>query len=60
MGFLAKTKMKAYTKLTVIMCCQIIARKSEAQLAQLAAISGGERRRGTPVDKIRNFGEKKF
>ena len=28
LGFLAKTIMKAYTKLTVVMCCQIVARKS--------------------------------
>ena len=27
LGVLAKTKMKAYTKLTVVMCCQIVARK---------------------------------
>ena len=27
LGFLVKTKMKAYTKLTVVMCCQIGARK---------------------------------
>ena len=27
-GFLGKTKMKAYTKLTVVMGCQIVARKS--------------------------------
>ena len=26
--FLTKTKMKAYTKLAVVMCCQIVARKS--------------------------------
>ena len=29
-GFRVKTKMKAYTKLTVVMCCQIVARKSVA------------------------------
>ena len=28
LGFLVKTKMKAYKKLTVVMCCQIVARKS--------------------------------
>ena len=28
--FLVKTKIKAYTKLTVVMCCQIVARKSVA------------------------------
>ena len=28
MGFLVKTKMKAYTKLNVVMCCQIVARMS--------------------------------
>ena len=30
LGFLGKTKMKAYTKLTVVMCCQIVDRKSVA------------------------------
>ena len=30
MGFLVKTEMKAYTKLTVVMCCQIVARMSVA------------------------------
>ena len=30
MGFLVKIKMKAYKKLTVLMCCQIVARKSVA------------------------------
>ena len=29
-GGLVKTKMKADTKLTVVMCCQILARKSVA------------------------------
>ena len=29
-GFLGKNKMKAYTKLAVVMCCQIVARKSVA------------------------------
>ena len=48
MGFLVKTKMKAYAKLTVVMCCQIVARGS--LLRHLAAISGGDRRRGTSVD----------
>ena len=43
------TKIKADKKLTVVMCCQIVARKS------VAAISGGDQ----PVDKIRNFEEKK-
>ena len=45
--------MKAYTKLTVVMRCQIVARKSVAQ-------SSGDRRRGTPVDKIMKFEEKSF
>ena len=53
LGFLAKTKMKAYTKLTVVMCCQIVARKS------VAPSSGNFRRRSAPryacVDKIRNL-----
>ena len=30
LGFLVKTKTKAYEKLTVVMCCQIVARKSVA------------------------------
>ena len=42
LGFLGKTKMKAYTKLTVVMCCQIVARKSVAQC------SGNFRRRTAP------------
>ena len=42
LGFLAKTKMKAFTKLTVVMCCQIIARKS------VAPYSGDFRRRLAP------------
>ena len=57
MGILVKTKMKAYTKLTVVMCCQIVARKS---VAPSSGDFGGDRRRGTPVDKIRNLEEKKF
>ena len=42
LGFLGKTKMKAYTKLTVVMCCQIVARKS------VAPSSGDFRRRPAP------------
>ena len=42
--------MKAYTKLTVVMRCQIVARKP----------SRSDRRRSTPVDKIRNFKKKSF
>ena len=30
LGFLGKIKMKAYTKLTFVMCCQIVDRKSVA------------------------------
>ena len=30
LGFLVKIKMKAYGKLTVVMCCQVVARKSVA------------------------------
>ena len=30
LGLLVKTKMKAYAKLTVVMCCQIVTRKSVA------------------------------
>ena len=44
--------MKDYTKLTVVMCCQIFDRKS------LAAIFGGNQRCSSPVDKIRNFDKK--
>ena len=54
LGFLVKTKMKAYTKLTIAMCCQIFTRRS------LAAISACDRRRGRPLDKIRNLKEKTF
>ena len=53
LGFLGKTKMKAYTKLTVVMCSQIIDRKS-------VAIYSGERRSGRLVDNIRNFDKKKL
>ena len=42
LGFLVKTKMKAYTKLTVVMCCQIVARNS------IASSSGYFRRRPPP------------
>ena len=45
MGFLVKTKMKAYAKLTVVMCCQIVARKS---VAPFPAISGDFQRRPAP------------
>ena len=51
MSFLGKTKIKTYTKLTVVMCCQIFDRKSVAQ-------SSDDQRRGKPVDKIRNFDDK--
>ena len=49
LGFLVKTKTKAYTKLTVVMFCQIVARKSAAPS------SSDFRRRHAPVDEIRNF-----
>ena len=39
MGFLGKIKIKAYTKLTVVMCFKIVARKS------VAPSSGDFRRR---------------
>ena len=42
LGFLVKIKMKAYEKLTVVMCCQIVARKS------VAPSSGDFRRRSAP------------
>ena len=41
LDLLVKTKMKAYTKLTVVMCCPIIARKFEVPS------SGNFRRRPT-------------
>ena len=56
MGFLEKTKIKAYTKLTVVMCCQIFYRKS---VAPSSAIFGGDQRSNRPVDKIRNLERKK-
>ena len=46
LGFLGNTKVKAYTKLNVVMCCQIFYRKSVAPSS------------GRPVDKIRNFERK--
>ena len=55
--FLSKTKIKAYTKLTVVMCSQIVARKS---VAQSIGDFGGYQRRSTPEDKIRNLKKKKF
>ena len=42
LGFLVKTKMKAYKKLTIVMCCQVVARKS------VAPSSGDFRRRSAP------------
>ena len=42
MGFLVKTKIKAYKKLTAVICCQIVARKS------VASSSGDFRRRSAP------------
>ena len=42
LGFLGKTKMKAYTQLTVVMCSQIVARKS------VAASSGNFRQQPAP------------
>ena len=47
-------KMKADTKLTFVMGCQLFDRKSVAQSI------GDNRRRGSPGDKIRNFEEKLF
>ena len=41
-GFLVKTKIKAHTKLTVVMCCQIVTRKS------VAPSSGDFRQRPAP------------
>ena len=52
MGCLGKTKIKAFTKLTVVMCCQIVDRKSVAP-------SSSDRPHSRPVDKIRNFDQKK-
>ena len=42
LGFLVKIKIKAYKKLTVVMCCQIVARKS------VAPSSGDFRQRSAP------------
>ena len=56
-GLPGQKKIKAYTKLAVVMCCQILDRKS---VAQSSGDFGGDRRRGRPVDKIRNFEEKYF
>ena len=56
LGFLVKTKIKAYKKMTVVMCCQIVARKSVAP-------SSSDFRRRFPAatcDMIRKFEEKKF
>jgi hypothetical protein len=39
------------------MCCQILLGSLKRHLA---AISGGDQRQGTSVDKIRNFEEKSF
>ena len=49
LGFLAKTEMKADTKLTFVMCRQMFDRKS------VVAIFCVVRRHGRPVEKIRNF-----
>ena len=46
---MGKTKLKAYIKITVLMCCEIFDRKS------VAPSSGNYR----PVDEIRNFEEEK-
>ena len=51
-GLPSKKKMKAETKLTVVVCCQIFHRKS---VTPSSGDFGGNRRRGRPVDKIRNF-----
>ena len=56
-GLPGKTKMKADTKLTVVLCCQIFAGKS------VAPSSGDfwrDRRCGKPVDTFRNFEENNF
>ena len=50
-GFLINTKMKADTKMTVIIRCL---------QRHLAVISAGVCRRGRPVDKIKNFEDKKL
>ena len=48
MGFLAQTKIKAYTKLTALMCYQNVDRRSIAPSS------------GHFLDKIKNFEEKNF
>ena len=42
LGFLVETKRKAYTKLTVVICCQIFAKRSVAPSSGLWTGSGGE------------------
>ena len=46
LGFPVKTKMKAYTKLTVAICCQIFAKST------VAPSSGDFRRRPTPPRQV--------
>ena len=56
LGFLVKTKMKAYKKLTVVMCCRIVARKF------VAPSSGDFWRRPLPMyacGQDQEFGRKK-
>ena len=54
LGFLVKTKMKAYKKMTVVMCCQIGARKS------VAPSSGDFQRRPAPRYACGQDREKSF
>ena len=51
LGLLGKTKVKAYTNLTIVMCCQ----KSGSLLRHLVAIFIRDRLRVSSVGKIRNF-----
>ena len=56
-GLTGQIKMKAYIKLTVVLCCKIVARKSVAPSSSDLWRRPAPR---LPVDKIRNFEEKSF
>ena len=53
---MAKQKIKADTKLTVVMCVKFLIRSLKQHLA---AIFSGNGRRGSHVDKFRSFERKK-
>ena len=56
-GLPGQNQMKAYKKLTVVMFCQTVARKS---VAPFSGDFGNNRRRGRPVGQIRNKNKKKI